>query len=162
MSGKNIYVAGPSSQIRDIEVYMAALRDAGWTITFDWTAAVRNAGGIASPEDPKVRRDAALADLDGVAKAQVLWLVQPDATSTSTGAWVEFGSALERRRVYKRVYKIIEEVGYVAHHDWDVPINNVVIIASGSSRKCIFSDLADVRFESHDDALEYILTSRLF
>jgi hypothetical protein len=133
---KEAYVAGASAQIDEIEVFIAALLDAGWTITFDWTVPVRQVGN-ASPDDPGIRRSAALADLGGVAKARVVWLVQPEVTSTSTGAWVELGHALAYRDLVQKSSK--------------------TIVVSGASRKCIFSDLADVRFESHEEALEYII-----
>jgi|SRR5277367_1191356 len=136
---KRIYVAGASAQIELIEHYMKALRAADWTITFDWTVPVREVGD-ASPDDPAIRRSAALADLNGVGTAGVLWLVQPDPTSTSTGSWVELGAALTRREL-ARLHSGIETVS---------------VLASGSSKKCIFSDLADYRFQSHDDAFEFI------
>lgn len=136
---KDIYVAGPSSQIDQIEGFMAILQEAGWSITFDWTVPVREVGN-ASPDDVTIRRDAALADLSGVSRARVLWLVQPDASSSSTGAWVELGYALALRGC---------ETPNSGHR---------TIIASGSSKKCIFSDLADYRFESHDDALKFIIS----
>ena len=139
---KKCYVAGASAQIELIEIFIAKLKEAGWKITFDWTAKVREVGN-ASPDDPMIRRAAALADLDGVRRAEVLWLVQPDATSTSTGAWVELGAALERRTL------ISEKLG--------IQFSSPLVVVSGSSKKCIFSDLADRRFESHDDALEYLL-----
>jgi hypothetical protein len=139
---KDIYVAGASAQIDLIEAFIARLREAGWEITFDWTEKVREVGN-ASPDDPTIRRAAALADLDGVRRAYVLWLVQPDATSTSTGAWVELGAAQERRTLSLKYP--------------DAGFDPVLIVVSGSSRKCIFSDLADRRFESHEDALEFLL-----
>ncbi len=143
---KRIYVAGASAQIELIEKYRDMLRAAGWIITFDWAAKVREVGN-ASPDDPEIRRGAALADLKGVADASVLWLVQPDATSTSTGAWVELGAAITRREIYRKCVR-----------DWDeASVQDVIVVASGSSKKCIFSDLADYRFQSHDDALEYIV-----
>jgi hypothetical protein len=144
---KKIYVAGASAQIELIEIFIAKLKEAGWEITFDWTVKVREVGN-ASPDDPDVRRDAALADLDGVRRAKVLWLVQPDATSTSTGAWVELGSALERRALAENHPDTPHGVG----------VETVFVVVSGSSKKCIFSDLADMRFLSHDDALDYLLS----
>jgi hypothetical protein len=146
-----IYRAGASSDIVRAESDIAKLKKAGWTITFDWTVEVRKAGGNASPDDLKVRREAAIADLNGVAIANVLWLAQPDGSSTSTGAWVELGYALAMRETS------INRRAHLAR----VPIESLVplpvIVVSGSSRKCIFSDLCDARFESHDDALEFII-----
>jgi len=138
---KDIYVAGPSSQIEQIEAFMTTLRAKGWKITFDWTVPVREVGN-ASPDDADIRRKAALADLDGVARARVLWLIQPDATSTSTGAWVELGHGLALRNTQR---------SNMARASLSA------IVVSGSSKKCIFSDLADHRFESHDDAFNFIV-----
>jgi hypothetical protein len=143
---KRIYVAGASAQIELIERYLSCLRAAGWTITVDWCAAVRRAGNVASPDDPAVRRAAATEDLKGVATADVIWLVQPEGSSTSTGAWVELGYALcEREYRLATVMKIGECVTTPLH-----------IVVSGTSRKCIFSDLADYRFQSHEDAFDFI------
>ena len=138
---KKIYVAGPSAQIYLIEGFIAKLRAAGWTITFDWTVPVRTVGN-ASPDDPKIRRDAARADMKGVLEADVLWLVQPEATSTSTGAWVELGIALGD-----------------ANNRQARGLSPLFMVASGASKKCIFSDLVDWRFETHDEALEFVLNA---
>jgi hypothetical protein len=166
---KSIYVAGASAQIELIELYMDKLRVAGWTITFDWAVKVREVGN-ASPDDPKIRREAALADLEGVLAARVMWLVQPDATSTSTGAWVELGSAITKRVLMEKLATIFplqlgplrkREEGYVISQFEKTAklagIGPVTVVASGSSMKCIFSDLADYRFQSHDDALDFIV-----
>jgi hypothetical protein len=143
---KDIYVAGASAQIETIEVFMSKLRVAGWKITFDWTVPVREVGS-ASPDDPNIRKSAALADLTGVLTARVLWLLQPDATSTSTGAWVELGSAITKRILAEK---------FAGRSCTCGGIGPVTVIASGSSKKCIFSDLADYRFQSHEDAFEFI------
>ena len=135
---KRIYVAGASANIEQIESYIAALKSLGWTISFDWTVPVRQVGD-ASPDDPDIRRGAALADLEGVFTADVLWLLQPDASSTSTGAWVELGYGLGCARCRLHDERTLHR-----------------IVASGSSRRCIFTDLADYRFQSHDDAFDFI------
>ena len=129
----NIYVATASSPLELAEEKIRAVKASGHHITYDWTIDVRRAG-VGSPDDSDVRRRAALADLKGVMSANVLWLVQPDPTSSSTGAWVELGVALSKRELAR----------------------DIVIVASGSSKKCIFTDLADYRFQSHDDAFEFI------
>jgi hypothetical protein len=154
---KTIYVAGASAQIELNEKFRDKLREAGWIITFDWAAKVREVGN-ASPDDPEIRREAALADLKGVADADVLWLLQPDPTSTSTGAWVELGAAISRRDIYRRIWIGWNGLGGIG---WDGTLKDalkdVVIVASGLSKKCIFSDLVDYRFQSHDDAFDYIV-----
>lgn len=140
-----IYRAGASSDIVRAESDIAALKAAGWTITFDWTVAVREAGS-ASPDDVKTRRDAALADLDGVATADVIWIAQPAETSTSTGAWVELGAAITQRDLFREF----------SRRGIAVPSTGPIVVVSGASRKCIFADLCDYRFQEHDDALDFI------
>jgi hypothetical protein len=145
-TSKRIYVAGASAQIELIECFLAKLIEAGWTITVDWCAEVRAAGNVASPDDPAVRRAAALLDLEGVAASDVTWLVQPSETSTSTGAWVELGSAITRRNLLREL----------SRKGIAVPSTGPEVVVSGTSRKCIFSDLADYRFQSHEDAFDFI------
>ncbi len=134
---KSIYHAGASSEIDLIEKQNAQLVEAGWAVTFDWTVPVRKAGS-GSPDDKDIRRSAALADLEGVLAADVVWISQPEGSSTSTGVWVELGYALAKR-----------EYRGGAH--------GPKIVVSGTSMKCIFSDLADFRFMSHEDALDFII-----
>lgn len=146
---KRIYIAGASANIELHEHLNSEVVVAGWEITCDWCAAVRAAGGIASPDDPLVRREAALADLEGVATADVFWLVQPDPTSTSTGSWVEIGAAITRRDLLREFAR----KGLLNRSEF--PIGPTVVV-SGASRKCIFADLCDYRFQEHDDALDFI------
>lgn len=153
---KRIYVAGASAQIELIECLLAKLIEAGWIITVDWCAAVRAAGNVASPEDPATRRSAALLDLEGVATADVLWLVQPEGSSTSTGAWVELGFALALRMNATTVRALHLDGSLAKSLEYTTRSGLPVIVVSGTSRKCIFADLADYRFQSHDDALDYI------
>ena len=142
---KSIYVAGASAQIEQVESFLGKLRAAGWTITFDWTVPVRTVGN-ASPDDPKIRRDAAQAGLNGVGDARVVWLMQPEPTSTSTGAWVELGAAITRRDICRVLNDATR----------DSLFEVAVVVVSGTSKKCIFSDLADFKFELHDDAFDFI------
>jgi nucleoside 2-deoxyribosyltransferase len=139
MTSLNVYVATYSFPIEWAEGWMAKVRESGHRITFDWTVPVREAGS-GSPDDAGIRRAAALADLRGVESADVVWLIQPEATSTSTGAWVELGFAL----AHKEAAALREGA------------KRPLIMVSGESKKCIFADLADMRFLSHDDAFEYL------
>jgi hypothetical protein len=138
-----IYVAGASSEMPLIETLMRRLREAGHTITHDWTFDVRNAGS-ASPDDAVVRKTAARKDLRGVAESEVTWLVKPAETSTSTGAWVELG--------YGIGLKDAAAVHGIEFHD-AFPM----LVASGGTKKCIFADLVDREFEEHEEALAFIL-----
>jgi hypothetical protein len=136
-----IYTAGASAQIDVIEDYNVRLRAAGHTISFDWTEKVR-AVGSASPDDPAIRKEAALADLGGVETSEIMWLLQPE--NASTGAWVELGFAL--------CLKQMEPLRTKA--------TRPLVIVSGPSMKCIFSDLADHRFTNHEDAFTFITSIR--
>ena len=129
-----IYIAGASAEIDVIEKFMGRLRAVGHEITHDWTKDVR-AAGSASPNDSFIRLSAAEKDRHGVIVSQVTWIVQPSDASSSTGAWVELGIALGLQKVREAA---------------------PMIVVSGSSQKCIFSDLADSRFDSHEDALAFI------
>lgn len=132
-----IYVAGASAQIELIEGFISRLRAAGCEITLDWTVLVRQAGS-ASPDDAVLRKQAAEGDLDGVDGCELYWLVKPDALNPSTGAWVELGAALTRKRLL---------------------VKGPITVASGASQKCIFADLCDHNFVNHEDALAFILGS---
>jgi hypothetical protein len=132
-----IYLAGASAEIADIEAIIAKLKAAGHTITHDWTVDVRAAGNNASPDDDEVRVRAALADLRGVVTSDLTWVRQPE--NASTGSWCELGAAA-----------VMKEGGF--------PVDKrPLLVVSGPSRKCIFSDLADHRFTRHEDALEFVL-----
>jgi hypothetical protein len=124
-----IYVAGASANMDEIVRYMNALRDMDHVITLDWTKMIQEAGS-ASPDDDKTRIKSANIDLKGVMQADALWLVQPE--NASTGAWVELGYALGIRNLAK-----------------------IKIVVSGPSKRCIFADLADYRFSSHKEALDF-------
>jgi hypothetical protein len=139
MTSLNVYVATYSNPIEWGEGWMAKVREIGHRIIFDWTVPVREAGG-GSPDDAGIRRTAALADLRGVESADVIWVIQPEASSTSTGVWIELGFAL----AFKEAALLREGA------------KRPLIVVSGESKKCIFADLADVRFLSHDDAFEYL------
>ena len=143
-----IYVAGASSEMALIETLMRRLREAGHTITHDWTVDVRNAGS-ASPDDSVVRKTAARKDLRGIAESDVTWLVKPAETSTSTGAWVELGYGIGLKD---------ESVDRYAIKFQDA---SPMLVASGSSKKCIFADIVDHEFEEHEEALAFILQLRL-
>jgi hypothetical protein len=135
-----IYIAGASAEIDLIESFISRVRTAGHEITFDWTVKVREVGS-ASPDDLSIRRVAAETDRKGVADSELTWIVQPEASSTSTGAWVELGIALGLKLARPRTDVLVPPM----------------LVVSGPSTKCIFSDLADFKFQAHDEALAFIV-----
>jgi nucleoside 2-deoxyribosyltransferase len=132
----SVYVATSSNPIEEAERYMQSVRDAGLSISFDWTVMVREAGS-GSPDDPETRKAASLRDLHGVESADILWLIKPE--NASTGAWVELGYALALKLADNRS-----------------ETKRPRIVVSGASKKCIFADLADESFTEHADALVFI------
>lgn len=129
MSALSIYVAGGSADRATIATLIAELRGAGWTVTHDWT----RDPGWTDPSHP--REISANEDLHGVFAARVFWLVLPEAKSE--GAHFELGVAVA--------------LGF------DDPSRDVVVSGPAETLGRIFPTLADVSFDRHADALEYLL-----
>ena len=89
-----IYVSGPSRDLERCERAIALCIELGAEITYDWTVDVRANAGQSTPSDPDVQRTIALADLEGVAAADVVVFL--DADNPSPGRWVEVGAAWGR------------------------------------------------------------------
>jgi hypothetical protein len=114
--------------------WMARLRAAGHTITEDWTAGPEvPRGELALPVERQ--KEIAGADLDGVWRAEIIWLLAP--AMGGVGCWVELGWALgfndsaeENGRSEKR------------------------IVVSGPARS-IFTSLCE-RYETHEEAFAAI------
>jgi hypothetical protein len=125
-----IYVSGASSEWPLVQGYIRKLEKLGFHVTHDWTAQVEQAGReLRRAEDfsHEERMVLASGDLKGVLSARVFWLIAPK--SATTGAWVELGAALASGKT---------------------------IVISGGSWPCIFTDLAPLRFNSHDEALHHL------
>lgn len=131
-----VYLAGGSSEVESCGWWMQRLKDAGHTVTHDWTASVRAAvlaGRGANPRDAgDIERGLWVKeDFGGVESADIFWLLIPQAPTI--GAWAELGyaSGLETS-----------------------------IIISGDWRKSIFTSLADVLCETHEEAFAIITGHR--
>lgn len=95
MTALRVYVAGASAEVDMVATFIGRLREAGVVITYDWTADVltSRARGVRDEDlTPGVRQACATADLQGVAQADVMWLLTP--ANASTGAWTELGFAI--------------------------------------------------------------------
>jgi hypothetical protein len=94
----SIYVAGASKETDRAKHVIARCRELGLTITMDWTKGIEDARakGYATDADcpPQVRLEAARADFNGVANADVFLLLVPAKRHGSLGAWIELGIAL--------------------------------------------------------------------
>lgn len=83
-----IYLAGGSLELLLCAQYIDALRAAGHVITYDWTQSFT--GKHTLQED----HDQALADLNAVLSADVVWILVP--ADKSEGSHFEMGAALAR------------------------------------------------------------------
>lgn len=121
-----VYVAGGSHEIARCEDAIQALRDLGHTVVHDWPRMVREVGS-ANPRDATddMRQAWAEQDLDGVAEADVLWLLMPEREG--------FGAAVE--------------LGYAIAGGAD-------IVISGPHQRSIFTVYADRVYPTDLDALK--------
>lgn len=117
-----IYVAGASAELELCKRYMQKLREAGFTITHDWTAEIeKNAGKTDKDLTWAEAREHANGDLAGVAASDLFWLMVPRPPNASKGCWVELGYASSDK--------------------------SKLIYVSGAARGCIFLARADQLFE---------------
>lgn len=167
-----IYVAGAwVEQHFRARPMIAKLREAGHTITCDWTQAEGDVcecghprshhsevpvtgsyccdrcpgfNGIGTAVDanlsPADRKRFALADLDDVLSADIVWLLAANDKG-ACGSWVELGAALAARRIR------------------GMPIPELVVSGPKWNRT-IFTELADETFATDEEALAYVLELR--
>jgi hypothetical protein len=131
-----VYVAGPSHAWRKIRQSMARLRDVGHVVTYDWTVEVeasRVMGEVDQDYSDEERGTYAAMDLSAVADAEVVWVQCSDFPTR--GAWAEMGFAIARK-VYDP--------------------SPVALVVSGDWPQTIFTEFADERFATHDEALAWI------
>lgn len=128
----SIYLCGGSSEIDLVEHYVAAVRELGMRVTFDWTAHMRAANAADRDLSSTVRLASAQGDLSAILDASIVWYLAP--VKPSFGAGVEFGWALARRAAR-------QQIG---------------LLASGDTAHSIFTSLSDRCFADHEEALEYL------
>jgi hypothetical protein len=180
-----VYVAGAwVEQHQRARPMIAKLREAGVTITCDWTQAEgdvcacghhrqRHApfaeaeidilrpqretccadcacptfNGIGVGGDSKLtdeaRKKYALADLQGVLDAEVVWLLAPN-TQSAWGSWWELGAAtcaqiLRKSNAFSRV-------------------GPAIIVSGPKNKRTIFTELADCLLDSDADAFDAVLS----
>lgn len=132
------YLAGASAELELCKHWRDRLRAAGVEITHDWIATIE-AVGDANPADASREQRAKWADedLDGVANADVFWLLMPPP-GRGWGAGVELGYAVGRK-------------DYGTH---------VTIVVSGDDSHTIFGGLAPHYFATHEEAFHHITGQR--
>lgn len=134
-----VYIAGAFvEQEERAKPMMAACKQKGITITHNWTVPNFKPGGSDADLTHIQRRKFALEDLIGVTKADVLWLLAPEAKG-SCGAWVELGFALALR----------DERGL------ETP-SPVIIVSGSMNKRSIFTELADRLFDTDAEALKWL------
>jgi hypothetical protein len=150
-----VYVAGAwVEQHTRARVWIAKLRAVGITITCDWTRAegeviYSSSGKVVTGDsdlDPEDRRKYALADLQGVLDADVVWMMAPDDKG-SAGAWVELGAALALH-AYGMAPQAWVQRGPADKHR--------VIVSGPKARRSIFTELAEI-YDTDEEAFAAIL-----
>jgi hypothetical protein len=91
-----IYVSGPSRDLERCERAMQLCRELGAEITHDWTLEVRSHNGVSTPASHEAQLQAALLDLEGVARCDAMLFL--DGPHASPGRWVELGAAWMARK----------------------------------------------------------------
>jgi hypothetical protein len=127
----SIYVAGASADRALVAGFLAELRRAGWTVTYDWTTDP----GWTDPTHP--RATSAMCDVEGVRTARVFWYVAPEAKSE--GSHFELGAAV-----------ILRDLAWPGHRQ---------ILMSGpiSAHARIFPMLGNRHFAEHATALAWLI-----
>lgn len=130
-----VYVAGAwiEREARAVKV-IKQLRDAGVTITHDWTTDDNNVSSAAKSdaELPKeYRLKHAEADMRGVLSADFVLLLAPTDRGAS-GAWAEFGIA--------------------------IGANVPVVVAGGTMNRTIFTELARANYKTDQEGVDRILS----
>lgn len=99
----NVYVAGSSSPREKLRVRNAmdlVIEHPRMHLTLDWQEIIEKAGAANEGLSYDERISAATADLDGVRRADILWLLAPHADiATGRGCWVELGAGLVLEKV---------------------------------------------------------------
>jgi hypothetical protein len=130
--GMRFYLAGASAESEMVRDYAARVVAVGHSLTMRWWEPVldRRAAGLT---DATLTLDERLAysraDIRAVRGADVFWLLVPERPST--GAWCELGIALSA---------------------------GALVVVSGAWERCVFTADADHRFETHEEALAWLVS----
>jgi hypothetical protein len=106
------------------------------------------------------RRRHAAADLDGVLRANIVWLLATSDKGAS-GSWVELGAALAARQIRKDLFQRFRFLhpDPKERADEQVPPAPPIIVVSGPKRnRTIFTELADQKFDSDEVAFQQVVS----
>jgi hypothetical protein len=126
----SVYVAGASREAKQVEHFMIRLRENGVEVSHDWITLMKLATVHERHLTPTARKRAAELDAQAVRCSDIVWLQIPD--EATIGAWVEFGIVL----------------GDILRH--------ALVIVSGDWRRTIFTELADFKFDTHEQAFAFV------
>lgn len=128
----SIYLATGSADIELAEHWIRRLREHGHYITYDWPANVRKVGD-ANPREATEDERSMWSDsnLRGARSAMTFWLLVP--SKPSIGCWFEMG--------YAAAWRVAPR-----------------IVVSGDWRGTIFTSIADHRFDTHEEAFDFLNT----
>ena len=130
---KSIYIAGGSSECREVAEYVRRLTEAGFTITYDWAneliAQGLEPGKTAEGSGLTVESQRVIAsmELTAVRIAHIFWYMVPKLKSE--GSAVELGAALTY---------------------------NSYTVVSGPYERNLFAQLCDFKFSDHEEAFQFI------
>lgn len=128
----SIYVASATEQLSLVEHYVDRLRKEKFVITYEWTKDIREGGFKPDSELSEThRRYAARMDAHGVLTCDLLWVITPTRKDQGCGMWVEMGLAIAAK---KRV-----------------------VVSGALSRRSVFTELCEARFDDHEEAFKFIL-----
>ncbi len=134
-----VYIAGASAEPQRVRRWMDRVVDDGHELAWDWLKTVERAGSANEGLGEELRHSASKDDLEAIERADVLWLLAPEAPSC--GAWAEVGYAIRVRDRDRR-------------EQYDRPLR---ILVSGKARgRCIFTSFADKDFDSDSIAFEWL------
>jgi hypothetical protein len=127
---KKIYVAGGSSEAKDVAAFIRNLEGYGFECTFNWTNDVLNAKMPERDLPNEKRLELAKADSKACIDAEIVWFIIPE--KPTRGMWTELGIVSVRHE-------------------------NKEIVVSGMWRESIFTAFADQFFDHHYLAFNYII-----
>lgn len=136
---RSIYVAGGSDERAECQVAIDRLEAGGWLVTHHWP---KDAGYPENGGAPDPLRSAE-TDYNAVTSADYFWLRTPE--QKSEGAFFEFGIATCARDIVNASREVAR---------LSLPRATIV---SGPWARSIFARLASIRFDTHEQALAWLL-----
>lgn len=127
-----LYLAGPSVELGRVIMMARRLEEAGVELTCRWWTDVQARNGAGDDTlSLSEQRERALACMDGIDRALIVWALWPADYSHGTAC----------------------ELGYALAHS-----SRRVIVSGSFANECVFTSYAAERFAADFDALQYVLS----